>query len=175
MWLRGEVANWTASARGHRYFTLRDDRAQVDCVLFQGDAWRLPTDPEDGMEIVAFGQPTLYPARGRFQVVVRILEAAGEGLWRLAFEQLRRTLEAEGLLAPERKRALPAFPRRLGVVTSKQGAALRDVRQVLAPLDHVSDASVARSGRPAEALDQLQRRLVECRAGEPALEQLVLG
>ncbi len=131
VWVRGEVANWRTSSRGHRYFTLRDDAAQVDCVLFAGDAWRLPADPDDGTEVAVFGRPKLYEARGRFQVVVRRLEAAGEGLWRLAFERLRRVLEAEGLLEPSRKRPLPRFPRRVAVVTSRDGAALHDVLTVL--------------------------------------------
>ncbi|MDX1393603.1 MAG: exodeoxyribonuclease VII large subunit [Gemmatimonadota bacterium] len=130
LWIRGEVSNWNAHGSGHRYFRLRDDDAEVDCVMFSGDAWRLPTDPEDGMEVAVFGQPTLFAQRGRFQVIVRQLEAAGEGLWRLAFEKLRRTLAAEGLLDPARKRPLPGFPRRVAVVTSRSGAALRDVLTV---------------------------------------------
>ncbi len=83
------------------------------------------------MEVLAFGQVTVYPARGRYELIVRRLEARGEGLWRLAFERLRRKLAAEGLLDPERKRPLPAFPRRVGVVTSRTGAALRDVLTVV--------------------------------------------
>jgi len=131
VWVRGEVANWRAAASGHRYFTLRDDRAQVRCILFKGDAWRLPVDPEDGMEVLALGQPTLYPVSGRFQIVVRSLEGVGEGLWRVAFERLQKILDADGLLSADRKRAVPAFPHRIGVLTSKKGAALRDVLTVI--------------------------------------------
>ena len=131
LWVRGEVANWRKSSRGHRYFTLRDDRAQVDCVFFSGDAWRLPADPDNGMEVTVYGRPTLYEAGGRFQVVVRRLEAAGEGLWRVALRRLYRTLREEGLFEPSRKRPLPAFPRRVAVVTSRSGAALHDVLTVL--------------------------------------------
>jgi exodeoxyribonuclease VII large subunit len=131
LWILGEVTNWRVAASGHRYFSLRDDRAQIQCVLFQGDAWRLPTDPEEGMEICAFGQVSLYPQRGRYQLIVRNLQARGEGLWRLAFERLRRLLQDEGLLDPARKRPLPMVPRRIGVVTSRGGAALRDILTVV--------------------------------------------
>jgi exodeoxyribonuclease VII large subunit len=131
LWVLGEVTNWRVAASGHRYFSLRDDRAQIQCVLFQGDAWRLPTDPEEGMEVCAFGQVSLYPQRGRYQLIVRNLQAKGEGLWRLAFERLRRALQDEGLLDPARKRPLPVVPRRIGIVTSRGGAALRDILTIV--------------------------------------------
>jgi exodeoxyribonuclease VII large subunit len=131
LWIVGEVANWRDAASGHRYFSLRDEESQISCVMWQSDVRRLPMEPEEGMEVLAFGQVTVYPARGRYELIVRRLEARGEGLWRLAFERLRRKLAAEGLLDPERKRPLPAFPRRVGVVTSRTGAALRDVLTVV--------------------------------------------
>lgn len=131
LWVLGEVTNWSVAASGHRYFSLRDDRAQIQCVLFQGDAWRLPTDPEEGMEVTAFGRVSLYPQRGRYQLIVREIQAKGEGLWRLAFERLRRKLQDEGLLDPARKRALPRVPRRIGIVTSRDGAALRDILTIV--------------------------------------------
>jgi len=131
-WVLGEVANWRRVASGHCYFTLRDESAQISCVMWRSDAERLPTDPEEGMEVTALGRLSLYEARGTFQLAVRRLEARGEGLWRLAFERLRRKLEAEGLLDPARKRRLPRVPRRIGVVTSRTGAALRDVLSVVA-------------------------------------------
>jgi len=132
LWVAGEVGNWTRSRQGHCYFTLKDDRAQLRCVLWRTDAERLPTDPEDGMRVRVFGSLTLYEARGEFQMVVRRVEAEGaEGLWRLAFEKLRRKLEEEGLLDAARKRPLPRFPGTVGVVTSLTGAALHDVLTVL--------------------------------------------
>lgn len=139
-WVIGEVSGWKTAASGHRYFSLRDDRAQLRCVMFGSDARRLPAEPEEGMEVVAYGQVTVYEPRGSFQLVVRVLEATGEGLWRLAFERLRRKLAAEGLLDPGRKRRPPAVPARVGVVTSRSGAALRDVLTVIrrrAPWTHV--------------------------------------
>jgi exodeoxyribonuclease VII large subunit len=132
LWVSGEIGGWHRARSGHRYFTLKDDQAQVRAVMFRSDAQSLPTDPEDGMAVRVFGTLTLYEGRGEYQIVVRRLEAAGEeGLWRLAFERLRRKLDAEGLLAPERKRTLPRFPVAVGVVTSATGAALGDVITVI--------------------------------------------
>lgn len=132
LWVSGEVANWKRAGSGHCYFTLKDENAQLRCVMWRSDAQRLPIDPDDGMEVRVFGSLTLYEVRGEYQFTVRKLEAAGdEGLWRLAFEKLRARLDAEGLLDPARKRALPRFPRTVGVVTSTTGAALRDILSVL--------------------------------------------
>jgi exodeoxyribonuclease VII large subunit len=133
LWVGGEVGGWTRSRAGHRYFTLKDDRAQLRCVMFAREAERLPADPDEGTQIRVFGELTLYEARGEYQLVVRKLEAEGaEGLWRVAFEKLRAKLEAEGLLEPSRKRPLPAYPACVGVVTSLEGAALRDIVSVIA-------------------------------------------
>ena len=132
LWVVGEVGNWTRSRQGHCYFTLKDDRAQLRCVLWRSDAELLPTDPEEGMKVRVFGSLTLYEARGEYQMAVRRVEAEGaEGLWRLAFEKLRRKLDEEGLLDPARKRPLPRFPGAVGVVTSPTGAALHDILTVL--------------------------------------------
>jgi exodeoxyribonuclease VII large subunit len=133
LWVGGEVGSWTRSRAGHCYFTLKDDRAQLRAVMFDRDAKLLPTDPDEGMKVRAFGDLTLYEARGEYQMVVRRLEADGvEGLWRIAFEKLRAKLEAEGLLSAERKRPVPRYPACVGVVTSPTGAALRDITSVLA-------------------------------------------
>jgi len=132
LWVGGEVANWTRARSGHCYFTLKDDRAQLRCVMWRTEAERLPTDPDEGMQVRVFGTLTLYEARGEYQMSVKSLEAEGaEGLWRLAFEKLRRKLEGEGLLEPARKRPLPRFPDTVGVVTSPSGAALHDILTVL--------------------------------------------
>ncbi len=165
LWVRGEVGRWRRHGSGHCYFTLRDQDAQVDCVMFRSDARSLPTDPDDGMEVCVFGRITLYPAGGRFQLVVRALEAAGDGLWRLAFERLRSTLAAEGLLDAARKRDLPPVPRRVGVVTSRSGAALRDVVAVIrrrAPWIQILVSDTRVQGREAapeivRALDRVAR------------------
>ena len=130
--VRGEIANWKKYSSGHCYFSLRDDAAQIRCVMFRTDVARLPAEPDDGMEVRVLCEPTLYEARGEFQLVVRGMEAVGtDGLWRLAFDRLRAKLDAEGLLAPERKRPLPRFPGTVGIVTSRVGAALHDMLNVI--------------------------------------------
>jgi len=133
LWVGGEVAGWTRSRAGHCYFGLKDDRAQIRCVIFSREASLLPADPEEGMQVRVFGELTLYEAKGEYQLVARRVEAEGaEGLWRLAFERLRAKLDAEGLLAPEKKRRLPKAPACVGVVTSRDGAAIRDILSVVA-------------------------------------------
>jgi exodeoxyribonuclease VII large subunit len=141
LWVSGEVTGWKRGRGGHCYFTLRDKLAQLRCVMFQSDADRLPTTPDEGMEVRVLGTLTLYEQRGDFQFRVRLVEGAGVGgLWRVAFEKLRTKLDAEGLLSAERKRTLPRVPSAVGVVTSPFGAALHDILNVLehrAPWTHV--------------------------------------
>lgn len=127
LWIRGEVSDFKAHRNGHFYFCLRDQVAQVRCVMWARDARRLPAMPDDGMQVSALGQVSVYAARGDLQVVVKALEAQGDGLWRKALDQTRARLEADGLLDPMRKRALPRYPRRVAVVTSPDGAALHDI------------------------------------------------
>jgi exodeoxyribonuclease VII large subunit len=130
VWVVGEVSNLRRPGSGHVYFTLKDAEGQLRAALFRSALQRLAFEPEDGLEVLAYGDVSIYPARGDLQLIVRHLEPRGEGALRLAFEQLRRRLEAEGLFDPARKRSLPATPRRLGVVASATSAALRDVLQV---------------------------------------------
>ena len=133
LWVTGEVANFNRHRSGHCYFTLKDRSAQIRCVMFRREAATLPTDPEEGMTLRVFGGLTLYEARGSYQFVVTRLEAeSADGMWKLAFERLRQRLDAEGLTDPARKRRLPDFPRRVGVVTSPTSAALRDILAVTA-------------------------------------------
>jgi exodeoxyribonuclease VII large subunit len=132
LWVAGEVGGWTRSRAGHCYFTLKDEHAQLRCVLWRSDAERLPTDPEEGMRVRVYGTLTLFEGRGEYQMTVRRLEAEGaEGLWRIAFAKLRARLQEEGLLDPMRKRTLPRFPTTVGIVTSTTGAAIRDILTVL--------------------------------------------
>jgi exodeoxyribonuclease VII large subunit len=127
LWVRGEVSDFKAHRNGHWYFTLRDASAQVRCVLWGRDARRLPAPPDDGMQVVALGQMSVYAARADLQLVVKALDAQGDGLWRKALERTRAALAADGLLDPARRRPLPRFPRRVAVVTSPDGAALHDI------------------------------------------------
>jgi exodeoxyribonuclease VII large subunit len=131
LWVRGEVSDFKAHRNGHWYFTLRDRTAQIKCVVWSRDQRGVPASPDDGMQVVAFGKLTVYAARGEMQFTVLRIEAEGDGLRRKALERTRARLEADGLLAPERKRPLPRFPRVIAVVTSPDGAALHDIVAVL--------------------------------------------
>lgn len=131
IWIEGEISNLARPRSGHMYFSLKDANAQVRCALFRGRARHLRFEPEDGLAVLLRGRVSLYEARGEFQLIVDHVEPAGEGALRREFERLRMKLEAEGLFADAGKRALPRFPRRIGVVTSATGAAIRDVLTVL--------------------------------------------
>jgi exodeoxyribonuclease VII large subunit len=131
VWVQGEISNFSRPGSGHIYFTLKDDRAQVRCALFRQKAAYLRFVPRDGALVLVRGRLTLYEARGDYQLVLEHMEEAGEGALRAAFETLKARLAAEGLFDAGRKRALPRLPRRLGVLTSPSGAAVRDVLHVL--------------------------------------------
>ena len=163
MWVSGEVANFKRHRSDHRYFTLKDASAQLRCVLFRREAARLPMDPRDGTTVRVFGYLTLYEGGGAYQFVVSKLEAESEGgMWKLAFERLRKRLEAEGLTDPARKRPLPPFPLAVGVVTSPASAALRDIVAVVrrrAPWVRlvVSGATVQGEGAAREVASAVAR------------------
>ncbi|MGY6517334.1 MAG: exodeoxyribonuclease VII large subunit [Lysobacteraceae bacterium] len=131
IWIEGEVSNLSRPASGHLYFTLKDDRAQVRCALFRSRAGRLAFQPANGQQVQARGRLTLYEPRGDYQLVLETLEDAGAGALRAAFEALRARLDAEGLFDRSARPALPRFVRRLALVTSPNGAAVRDVLAVL--------------------------------------------
>ncbi len=129
--VEGELSNCKKWHTGHIYFTLKDSAAQIRAVMFRSAARSLKFTPEDGVHVVARGRVTVYDAKGEYQFICERLEPRGLGALQLAFDQLRRKLEAEGLFAAERKRPLPVLPRRIGVVTSLDGAAIRDILSVL--------------------------------------------
>ncbi len=131
MWVEGEVSNLARPASGHVYFSLKDAGAQIRCAMFRTRNRVLGFEARDGLKVVAYGRVSLYTPRGDYQLIVEALEAAGEGLLRLRFEQLKRKLFEEGLFDVARKRALPRWPRAIGVVTSASGAAVRDIITVL--------------------------------------------
>ena len=131
VWVEGEISNARPAASGHLYFTLKDDTAQIKAVLFRSTLRLLRFKPADGQHVVARGQLEIYEARGEMQIVCQHLEPRGLGALQLAFEQLKRRLEAEGLFAAARKRPLPLLPRTVGIVTSLEGAAVRDIVRVI--------------------------------------------
>jgi len=131
VWVHGEVSNYKLHPNGHQYFTLKDARAQIACVIFRNTMAPLRQPLVDGMQVQVYGNVSVFEARGQYQLSAQILQPRGLGLLQAKFEALKRKLEAEGLFAPERKRALPKFPRKIGIVTSPSGAAIRDMVNVL--------------------------------------------
>lgn len=131
LWLEGELSNFAAPASGHWYFSLKDAQAQVRCAMWKQRNSLLRFRPKEGMHVLARARVGLYEPRGEYQLIVEHLEEAGEGALKREFEKLKTKLAAEGLFAAERKRPLPAVPRRIGVVTSRTGAAIHDILRVL--------------------------------------------
>jgi len=131
VWVEGEISNFKAHSSGHWYFTIKDPNAQLKAKCFRSSNQRIRFRPADGLHIRARGKLTVYAPRGEYEMVVETLDPVGAGALRIAFEQLRDRLQAEGLFAKELKRALPVFPRRVGIVTSPTGAAIRDMLNVL--------------------------------------------
>ena len=129
--VQGEVSNCREAQSGHIYFTLKDDRAQVKCVFFKQQRRGVKFRPEDGLQVTVRGSISVYEARGEYQIYVESLDPVGRGALQLAFEQLKKRLEAEGLFDPARKKPLPLLPSRIGLITSPRGAAVRDVVRIL--------------------------------------------
>ncbi|HEX2091812.1 MAG TPA: exodeoxyribonuclease VII large subunit [Longimicrobiaceae bacterium] len=171
LWVRGEVSGWKRSARGHIFFTLKDDQAELCCVMWGSDAARHPILPRNGVEIVALGTLGIYAKKGEFRLEVTEVEGTGAGgLWQREKEELQRRLREEGLFSDERKRPLPPFPERVGIVTSARSAALQDMYRTLRrkawwiPLQ-VFDCDVegiGAAGSIAAALRALGRTREEC-------------
>lgn len=152
IWIEGELSNVSRPASGHLYFTLKDAAAQVRCAMFKPRSGWLPFKPADGMQVLARARVSLYEARGEFQLIAEHMELAGEGALRREFERLKTRLAAEGLFDAERKRPIPAIPRRIGVITSASGAAVRDVLNVLGrrfPMVEVEILAVPVQGKEA--------------------------
>jgi exodeoxyribonuclease VII large subunit len=131
VWVQGEISNYKLHPSGHQYFTLKDQRAQISCVIFRNTLPPFPKPQTDGAQVQVYGQVSVFEARGQYQLSVQILQTRGLGLLQAKFEALRRKLEAEGLFDSARKRSLPRFPKRIGIVTSPSGAAIRDMLNVL--------------------------------------------
>lgn len=154
VWIEGELSNVSRPASGHLYFTLKDAAAQVRCAMFKPRSSWLGFKPIDGLHVLARARVSLYEARGEFQLIVEHLEEAGEGALQREFERLKKQLAAEGLFAQERKRPIPSLPRRIGIITSATGAAVRDVLHVLArrfPMVEVDILPVPVQGKEAPA------------------------
>ena len=184
VWVRGELSGFRAYGSGHWYFSIKDDDAQLKCAMFAGSNRRVRFRPKDGDEVLLRGRVDLYSKRGDLQLVADRMESVGEGRLHQEFERLKAALKAEGLFDDARKRPLPAVPRRLGIVTSEQAAALQDMLRVLADRDPtlsitLSPARVQGTGAAetiAAALDLLNRasdvEVILCGRGGGSIEDL---
>jgi exodeoxyribonuclease VII large subunit len=166
VWIRGEVSNFSRSSAGHMYFSLVHEGVQLNCVLFRGNQFGLLATPRSGEAVLAHGRVAIYESRGQYQLIVDNVAPEGIGILQLQFEELQRRLEAEGLFATERKRALPRLPGCIGVVTSAQGAVWHDIQTVIAnrfPLVELLLAPAVVQGldAPDSLIDGL-RRLQDC-------------
>ncbi len=181
VWVTGEVTNLRAQSSGHMYFTLKDAGAQLSCVLFRGEAVRNRSVLQDGQKLLLQGDVTVYEARGQYQLIVRAVELQGVGALQIAFEKLKQKLAAEGLFAPGRKRPLPKYPQRIGLVTSPTGAAIRDVLHVvqrrnpaleiiLAPCRVQGDGAAAEIAAAIRLLNEFSRS----RGNETHIDQRLL-
>jgi len=131
VWVEGEISNFRTVASGHSYFVLKDDKSQVRCVLFKGHRAGIKFQPQDGDQVLLFGRISVYDARGEYQIIAESLEPRGLGALQKAFEQLKEKLDKEGLFKEEKKKPLPEFPWKVGVVTSSTGAAVRDILNII--------------------------------------------
>jgi exodeoxyribonuclease VII large subunit len=176
VWVAGEISNFSRPQSGHCYFTLKDDQAQLRGVIWRGTANRLKFDLHDGLEVVCRGRLDVYPPRGSYQLVVEQLQPQGIGALELALRKLRTTLEAEGLFDPARKRALPPFPRRIGMVTSPTGAAIHDFLQVLERRwQGVEVLILPVRVQGSEAAGEIAAGIEQAGRIEPPLDVLVVG
>jgi exodeoxyribonuclease VII large subunit len=142
IWVEGEISNFRAHDSGHLYFTLKDQNAQIRVVMFRSSARLLRFRPENGMQIVVRGRVTIYEDRGEMQISAEYLEPKGAGALQIAFEQLKAKLEAEGLFDAARKKPIPTLPQRIGIVTSPQAAALRDILNILQRRHHSANVLI---------------------------------
>ncbi|CDZ93554.1 exodeoxyribonuclease VII large subunit [Pseudomonas saudiphocaensis] len=160
VWVEGEISNLARPASGHVYFTLKDKNAQVRCALFRQNALRVRQALRDGLAVKVRGKVSLFEGRGDYQLILDSLEPAGDGALRLAFEALKEKLSAEGLFAADNKRALPAHPQRIGIVSSPTGAVIRDIISVFARrAPHVELTLVPTAVQGREATAQIVRAL----------------
>jgi exodeoxyribonuclease VII large subunit len=141
-WVEGEISNFRAAESGHIYFTLKDAGAQIRVVIFRSQARLLRFRPENGMQVVARGRVTVYEDRGELQIMAEYLEPKGAGALLVAFEQLKAKLQAEGLFEADRKKPIPPMPRRIGIITSPQAAALRDILHILHRRHHAASVLI---------------------------------
>ncbi|MSP11974.1 MAG: exodeoxyribonuclease VII large subunit [Chloroflexi bacterium] len=176
VWVEGEISNFTRATSGHLYFTLKDSESSLRCVMWRDQAMRLPVLPQNGTAVVAHGRISVYEVQGIYQLYADLLQPAGAGVLHAAFEALKARLQAEGLFDAVRKRPLPPFPRRIGIVTSSRAAALRDIIRVISrryPLVEVVLAPAAVQG--ADAPPQIVAALQSLGNHRPEVDLIILA
>ncbi|OQY29349.1 MAG: exodeoxyribonuclease VII large subunit [Candidatus Cloacimonetes bacterium 4572_55] len=131
VWVEGEISNYKRHSSGHLYFSLKDHKSRIQAVMFRSDSNRLESEPEDGLKVIAQGELNVYERSGLYQIIVRRMQPVGVGELQLAFEQLKAKLASQGLFNKDRKKPIPRYPKRIGVVTSPTGAAIRDIVHVV--------------------------------------------
>jgi exodeoxyribonuclease VII large subunit len=186
VWVEGEISNFKQAASGHWYFTIKDEGAQLRASCFRGINARIRFRPSDGLQVRARGRLTVYEPRGDYEMIVEALDPVGAGALRVAFEQMRDRLAAEGLFAEELKRPLPLFPRRVGIVTSPTGAAIRDILHVisrrtrtvdllLAPVRVQGEGAGLEIARAVELLNEFHARAVEEGRDDERVDVIIVG
>ncbi len=186
VWVEGEISNFKAHASGHWYFTIKDESSQLRATCFRGVNQRIRFRPSSGLQVRARGRLTVYEPRGEYELIVEGLDPVGAGALRVAFEQLRERLAAEGLFDEARKRPLPLLPRRVGIVTSPSGAALHDVLNVIArrtrtvnvlfaPARVQGAGAGAEIARAIESLNQYHRAALAAGRTNDTLDALIVG
>jgi exodeoxyribonuclease VII large subunit len=179
VWVEGEISNYRKQSSGHHYFTLKDDRSQVACVMFArsyGAQARIVLS--DGMQVQAYGLVSVYEARGQYQLIVQLIQPRGQGLLQAKFEALKRKLQSEGLFNSDHKRPLPKFPRRVALVTSSTGAAVQDMLNILkrrSPWLSILICPVRVQGEGAAAEISQMIDFVSSRAGELKVDLMIVG
>jgi exodeoxyribonuclease VII large subunit len=178
-WVEGEISNLRIPDSGHLYFTLKEESAQIRVVMFRSSAKLLRFRPENGLHVTVRGRITVYEDRGELQVSAEYIEPKGAGALQLAFEQLKARLQAEGLFETSRKKAVPPLPQRIGVITSPQGAALRDILNILARRHHSANvliypAQVQGDSAPGEVMAGLRHFHLDIRRGG-AVEVIIIA
>jgi exodeoxyribonuclease VII large subunit len=179
VWVQGEISNLRKQSSGHHYFTLKDDRAQISCVMFaRSYGAQSKMALSDGMQVQAYGLVSVYEARGQYQLIVQLIQPRGQGLLQAKFEALKRKLQAEGLFDTGRKRALPKFPRRVALVTSPSGAALQDMLNILkrrSPWLSILICPVRVQGEGAAAEISAMIDFISMQAAELKVDLMVVG
>jgi exodeoxyribonuclease VII large subunit len=186
VWVEGEISNFKAAASGHWYFTIKDEWSQLRSTCFRGVNGRIRFRPSDGLQVRARGRLTVYEPRGEYELMVEALDPVGAGALRVAFEQMRERLAAEGLFDEELKRPLPLFPHRIGIVTSLNGAALRDILHVLsrrtrtvhvlvAPTRVQGEGAGEEIARAVNRLNEYAYECVRCGRASDAVDVIIVG